>query len=427
LNPDPKMEKNYIIALVLSMLVLLLYPLLFQKTTAIPPNEATENIQTEAEKTFSIEHNSVMEKALSAPEGPFLEKTTPPSIIRFENNQYEIDFSTLGASITRLIYKGESGRDEISKNMLYEGDPSQPGLFGIRLLHDQADLHRTVFKLHRSGEPRNQFEFFYEKAGEYRVVKQFVIGEQEPTLQLTVTLENLTNRQRHLPLEITYALHADQTTLQSNQPHEFEVLAWTNKVESADFRKVNKKGFLISKEIDWAGVVKKYYALLIKPDVKGIAQNAKAEENVLWGALRLAPMSLEPGAKDTRRFFVYAGPQRYEMLKHYDVGFEQILSRGFFGVFKIWLLIGLKFSHRFTHNFGWDIILLTFLIKGLFAPLTHISYQSMEKMKVVQPKLKAIQEKYKKNPEKLNKEMMELYRKHKVNPMAGCLPMLYNG
>ncbi len=86
--------------------------------------------------------------------------------------------------------------------------------------------------------------------------------------------------------------------------------------------------------------------------------------------LILDPLEISPQGQAVRGIFVYAGPQRYESLRSFDVGFENILSRGFFGAFKIWLLRALKFSHEFTGNFGWDIILLTLLIK-LCPPYPH--------------------------------------------------------
>jgi YidC/Oxa1 family membrane protein insertase len=77
-----------------------------------------------------------------------------------------------------------------------------------------------------------------------------------------------------------------------------------------------------------------------------------------------------------------------------------------------------------TANYGLDIILLTVLIKVLFIPLTQKSFQSMHALQKLQPEMKRLQERFKDDREALNREMMELYRRHKVNPLGGCLPML---
>lgn len=84
----------------------------------------------------------------------------------------------------------------------------------------------------------------------------------------------------------------------------------------------------------------------------------------------------------------------------------------------------LKTSYQITGNYGWAIILLTFFIRMILLPLTMQSYYSMKEMQKLQPKLKKIQERYKNKPEELNKQMIQLYREHKVNPLGGCLPML---
>jgi len=103
---------------------------------------------------------------------------------------------------------------------------------------------------------------------------------------------------------------------------------------------------------------------------------------------------------------------------------QHLLSQGFFGVFKLWLLVALRWVHKVTGNYGWSIILITCAVKLLFTPFTHMSFESMRKMQALQPKIKALQEQYKQDQAKLSKETMELYKRHKVNPMGGRLPML---
>ncbi|PKL80434.1 MAG: hypothetical protein CVV27_00430 [Candidatus Melainabacteria bacterium HGW-Melainabacteria-1] len=84
----------------------------------------------------------------------------------------------------------------------------------------------------------------------------------------------------------------------------------------------------------------------------------------------------------------------------------------------------LEKSYAVTGNYGWAIIFLTVIIRMILLPLTMQSYYSMKEMQKLQPKLKKIQERYKNKPEELNKQMVALYRDHKVNPLGGCLPLL---
>lgn len=401
------------------MAVLLAYPVFLKKISGPGPGQQLhEEVQKETAESGA--NPQPLQPALTSPEGPFLEMAAAPSVIPFENDLYEVKFSTLGASIVYLKYTGQNEKLGLTQTLFYEGDPNLSGLFGIRLLHEQVDLTQAQFRLYHHSAQDREFTFVYEKTGEYRLIKQFEFPDQKPVIRLDVSIENLSPREKHFPLEFFYAFDTQGQTQQS-QP---EVLIFEDKIRSENLGKISKKGFQVYGQIQWAGLLKKYFALLVKPDWKIIAQDAYFKDPALWSQLRLEPLSLASGEKVTKGFVIYAGPQHYETLREFDVDFENILSRGFFGIFKIWLLIALKFLDQFSHNFGWAIILLTFALKGVFTPLTHMSYESMRKMQALQPKLKSLQERYKKDPTKLNQEMMQLYRRNRVNPMSGCLPML---
>jgi YidC/Oxa1 family membrane protein insertase len=87
------------------------------------------------------------------------------------------------------------------------------------------------------------------------------------------------------------------------------------------------------------------------------------------------------------------------------------------------LLRLLKFLNQFTHNWGVAIILLTLVVRLLVLPFNLMSYRSMKKMQMIQPKLKLLRERYKDDPAALNRETMNLMKAEKVNPLGGCLPM----
>ena len=123
-------------------------------------------------------------------------------------------------------------------------------------------------------------------------------------------------------------------------------------------------------------------------------------------------------------FKVFMGPKSKEILA--DAGFDlsRLLDFGWFWFIAIPMLNALRWLHRLTSNYGIDIILLTGLVRVATLPLTLKSFRSMKDMQKVQPQLKRLQEQYKDDQAKLQKEMMELYRRHGVNPFSGCLPMI---
>ncbi len=416
-NREPEMGKNFWIAMALSMLILVGYPFFLRWFN--PPSPSQESVVTIPEKTQEAPPHSIV--PLSPPEGPFLEKPAPPAVVFMQNEFFEITFSTLGGSVSHLFYQEPDTRNGI-KNNFYDGDPSQPGLFGLKFLHEKEDLTQMIFKVTRQDRQKNLIEFTFEKPAEYRVTKRYQIRSNVPVIDLDILLENISSREKSFPLELQYGF---QYEIKEHEPEAtYEAVIFTDKLESANLGKIAKKGFLVSKEIGWAGFVRKHFTLLVKPDWKAISSQSYADQPVLRSNLILEPITLSPGTRAEHRVMIYAGPQRYEVLKGLNLGFEDVLFRGFFGVFKIWLLLALKFCNQFTHNFGWAIILVTLALKAVFTPLTHMSFQSMKKMQALQPKLKSLQERYKGDPAKLNREMMGLYKRNRVNPMGGCLPML---
>lgn len=89
-----------------------------------------------------------------------------------------------------------------------------------------------------------------------------------------------------------------------------------------------------------------------------------------------------------------------------------------------YLIEMLDFLYRFTGSYGWSIVLFAVIIKILLYYPTHQQFKSMKEMQTIQPEIKKLQEKYKKDPQKLQQEQMLLFKKHKVNPLGGCLPLL---
>jgi len=120
----------------------------------------------------------------------------------------------------------------------------------------------------------------------------------------------------------------------------------------------------------------------------------------------------------------YIGPKEYRTLQKLhpqltdaiEFGWFTFLSRPFFKVM-VWI-------HDFVGNWGWAIILFTVLVKLILFPLSYKGMMSMNKMKELAPRMKELKEKYKDDPAKLNQQTMAMYKKHGVNPMGGCLPML---
>jgi YidC/Oxa1 family membrane protein insertase len=125
---------------------------------------------------------------------------------------------------------------------------------------------------------------------------------------------------------------------------------------------------------------------------------------------------------------VYAGPKDLDTLREYGRGLESAIDYGAmarpFAFFARILLYVMRWFEKFVHNWGVAIILLTVLVKLLLFPLTAKSVKSMNAMRQLQPEIEKLKAKHGSDREKLNVATMQLYQKHKVNPLGGCLPML---
>lgn len=185
----------------------------------------------------------------------------------------------------------------------------------------------------------------------------------------------------------------------------------------------------------WLAVRNKYFAHILVPDTPFTAAYvascgpASDREVSAYAAFELPPLSA--GAAATWHGTLYAGPKAYEQLKHLAARFGrgqdymEILNLGWFTILaKPILVYGLKGLYRYVHSYGIAIIILTIIIKLLTWPLQTKSFESMQRMQKLQPELKKLQEQFKDDPRKLQHEQMLLYRKHGVNPLGGCMPVL---
>lgn len=194
----------------------------------------------------------------------------------------------------------------------------------------------------------------------------------------------------------------------------------------------------------WAAVHNQFFALIAQPDqspagvrVVDIPLPAPTPSEVAAdGRLNPQPhayhtsltypaQTLQPGEKVIRKHMIYAGPKEYSQLKSSEKQIDLVMDfTGITGICAKALLLLLNAVHSLIPSYGASIVVLTIAIKLAFWPLTSASTRSMKRMSTLQPQLNAIREKYKSDPTKMNQKTMEYMKEHRINPMAGCLPLL---
>ncbi|VAX15522.1 Inner membrane protein translocase and chaperone YidC, long form [hydrothermal vent metagenome] len=184
-----------------------------------------------------------------------------------------------------------------------------------------------------------------------------------------------------------------------------------------DEPEINYKGV-----IKWGAVANRYYTAAAIPQnpsgMEVVSRYIDDTHSALEWKFK-AKLSNEPES-----FVLFVGPKKHSALENYTNGMYSIIDYGWLDFFAKPLFWVLNFFHGLFGNWGWAIIALTACIKVLFFPLSQKSFKSMKRMQVIQPQMKKLQETYKNDKEQLNREMLKMYREHKVNPLGGCLPMV---
>ncbi|MGB5839641.1 MAG: membrane protein insertase YidC [Brucella anthropi] len=183
----------------------------------------------------------------------------------------------------------------------------------------------------------------------------------------------------------------------------------------------------------WLGITDKYWAATLVPpqDEKftGRFSHFTNDRPRYQTDFLGAPMTIAPGQAQTLKNHVFAGAKVVSNIKAYEekLGikqFELLIDWGWFYFITKPMFYLIDWIYKFSGNFGVAILVVTVLLKGLFFPLANKSYKSMARMKLVQPKLTEIREKYADDKMKQQQEMMRLYKEEKINPLAGCWPVL---
>ena len=184
----------------------------------------------------------------------------------------------------------------------------------------------------------------------------------------------------------------------------------------------------------WLGITDKYWAGTLLPSPKANVQ-ARFSSNLV-GTLRtyqtdylLDPLTVAIGGTATTTTHLFAGAKENAVVDTYDrqLGlnkFDRLIDWGWFYFITKPMFFLIDWFFHIVGNFGVAILLVTVLVKLVFFPLASKSYASMAKMKAVQPQLAALKDKYPDDKVKQQQEMMEIYKKEKINPIAGCLPIL---
>ena len=311
----------------------------------------------------------------------------------------------------------------------------------IALNNNDLPNHTSAFKLVQSGKDGSgrPFMTLISERGGVKLEKTFILNPGSYVVdvghRVTQSGSNPT------PLVLYTEIVRDATQEQKIGPFDgaFSASTFTGPAAYTDKEKFNKLEFTASDKNKitiptqvaagdpaWIAMVQHYFASAWIPSDK-FARDIYAGriDNGLYRIGMQTPLGVvAQGSTVVEKARLFVGPQEEKVLETIAPGFELLKDYGYLTILAkpiFWLL---EKIHGYVGNWGWAIILLTILIKLVFFPLSAASYKSMARMKEVQPRLMTMKEQYKGEPQKLNQAMMEMYRKEKINPLGGCLPVV---
>jgi len=177
--------------------------------------------------------------------------------------------------------------------------------------------------------------------------------------------------------------------------------------------------------VNWTALKSKYFSLIFKPLATTRSRfYTQSGPGAIITGVESESLSIPPSTAVENKFVLFAGPSHIPVLREAGYDFEETINYGFFGGISKAILSILRMTYSIVHSWGVAIILLSILLNLIILPLTMKSFTSMQKMQELHPQMEKLKIANKDNPQKLNKEIMELYKKYKINPLSGCLPML---
>jgi len=406
------MEKRAMLAFILSLIVLLAYQYLFfpkgQKQNPVPQ---MEEVQKKDPGKKSIEEPETKEKI------PSLRENIPwkgeEEIVSVETDLAIYRISTRDAVIKEIVlkkYKDDKGEP-------VRLVPDDTALYPLQIIsEEEGGLNFTPSRKEiKVGDQKENLVMSFVEPNGKRIEKIFEFKRDSYGIHIQIT-QNLLKKY-HL-LAGSYLIKPKEKA-DSGTAHAGPVIDLQGEIKRVSSKEI-KESKTFSGNIPWIALEEKYFMTALLPektDTVAILERLEKKEgpNVFLGLL---------GDDEDLSFVFFAGPKDYELLKSFGRDLEKVINFGMFGVLAKPIFYILKGTYRYVRNYGLAIILLTTFIKIIFWPLTQKQQKSMQQMQKIQPEINVIRERHKNDQQRITTETMALYKKYKVNPAAGCLPLL---
>ena len=428
---DAQNTKNLILAMVLSFLVLFGWTLLFP-----PPEISDQPGITENEPLDSLEESDQDKLIPSVSESGVA--TVTASRVGINTKRLSGSIWLKGGRIDDLQlndYKTSLMDEALEVKLLQKDYLIHYGWQDSSKITEKLDLPgpNTIWKLVSGTEltERTPIKLKWDN-GKGLAFERVIEIDKNYMFKITQTVINSSNNSYQLQPYGVIQRNGRPDTIGFFILHEGVVEMSDKTLNEITYKKMTKEGILSSNKTEWAGFTDKYWmtTLIAEP---GKFFNSKKEfnsdQNRYLIEMKLGTQEINPNSRGSITTFLFAGAKEVATIKSYEKNLEiynfiDSVDWGWFFFLTKPIFSLLEIFNNYIGNMGWSIILLTLFMKTLLLPLAYKSFVSMSKLKKLQPEMEKIKERAGDDRVKLQQEMMNLYKTQKVNPAAGCLPIL---
>lgn len=356
--------------------------------------------------------------------------------IQVQTDLFRAEIDTLGGDLRELELLQHRASGTSEENFTLMSDSGKPMLYVAQsgLIGDNLPSHKKLFTSAATTYTLKQGEDWLEVrlnwTGEdgIQVDKVYTFHRGSYIIDLAYEIRNNSNQTLH-PSVYYQIIHDSESNQGSAMMPTFTGGAFytaDEKFNKLPFDDMAEEDLLLNTKNGWVGLVQHYFvsAWIPKEGMSRVFYTRQLSNDIFSIGSKSALGSIAPGSSLSVDAKLYAGPQTQEDLKVAAPGLEYTVDYGWLTIIASPLFWILSAIERLVGNWGVAIIILTILIKLAFYPLSATSYRSMAHMRELAPRLQRMKEQYGDDRQKFQQAMIELYRKEKINPMGGCLPIV---
>ena len=409
------MEKRALLAIVISMGILLLTQPLIVKY--FPQQKHVQKVQVSV-NPGTAPASAVASQIQKAEQLPQPARQADEKDIIFENEEYRAVLSNAGGVIKSATLKKHLDSKGNPMVLFDESNPSD-ATFAVSGLSPAIDKAVFAYSMRPNG-----VLFTAKSPDGLSVEKEITFRPGVYAIDLRQTLTNYSGQSKNIKYSIVNGAGLTSLSPQDEMYAEL-VKEIDGKVTNVNKRSIKSPVTWEGMLVNWVSLKSRYFSLTTKPPVsfKTVYSN-RLQDNKLQSRIGSDSFTVASNSSVTHDFVLYAGPNKYKDVRALKLDFEDSIYLGFTGSIGRILFVILEHIHMLAKNWGLSIILLTAFINILLFPLTFKGIKAMKQMQALQPKMEALRKAHKNDAQKLNREVMELYKKYKINPMSGCLPMI---